>query len=88
MEAAPADLHVPVLGQLPLPEFALRDALEAGPLGVVGFDAPLGSGPIRHSLTPELWSLTHMVEVIEDRKAAWSSNSAIGSLDREEEKSG
>ena len=33
MEAAPADLHVPVLGQLPLPEFALGDALEAGPLG-------------------------------------------------------
>jgi len=26
--------------------------------------------------------------VIEDRETAWSSNSAIGSLDREEEKSG
>ena len=54
----------------------------------MGFEAPIRGGPVRHPLTQELWSLTHIVAVIEDRKAAWSSNSAIGSLDREEEKSG
>jgi hypothetical protein len=76
------------LGQLAPAQFPLGDALEPGPLAVVGVDAALGDGPVRHTLTQELWSLTHVVRVIDDRETAWSSNSAIGSLDRKEEKSG
>ena len=35
----PVDLHIPVLGQLPLPEFALGDALKTRPLEIVELDA-------------------------------------------------
>jgi hypothetical protein len=42
----PADLHIPVLGQPAPAQLPLSDALEAGPLEIVGFDAPLGGGPI------------------------------------------
>jgi len=33
----PADLHIPVLGQLALAKLARGNALEAGPLEVIGF---------------------------------------------------
>ena len=42
----PADLHIPILGQLPPAQLPLGDALEAGPLEEVCFDAPLGGGPL------------------------------------------
>jgi hypothetical protein len=34
----PADLNIPVLGQLAPAQLPLSDALEPGPLEVVGFD--------------------------------------------------
>ena len=37
----PADLHVPILGQLPPTDLPLGDALEPGTLEIVGLDAPL-----------------------------------------------
>jgi hypothetical protein len=40
-QVAPADLRVPVLGQLVQPKFPLDDALESGPLEVVRLDTPL-----------------------------------------------
>jgi hypothetical protein len=40
-QVAPADLDVAVLGQLALPELALDNALEAGALPVIGFNAAL-----------------------------------------------
>jgi hypothetical protein len=41
----PADLHIPVLGQL----LSFRSALlfEPGPLEVLGFDTALGGGTLR-----------------------------------------
>jgi hypothetical protein len=41
---SPADLHIPILGQLAAAQLLLGDALEPGPLEVAGFDAPLGVG--------------------------------------------
>jgi hypothetical protein len=46
-QVPPADLDISVLGQLPPPQLPLGDALEAGPLEVVGFDAPIGARPLR-----------------------------------------
>jgi len=46
VEVPPADLDVPILGQQAPAEFALGDALEPGPLEIVGFDAPLGGRPL------------------------------------------
>jgi hypothetical protein len=46
-QIAPVDLHIPVLGQLAATQLALSDALEPGPLEVVRFNGPLGSGPLR-----------------------------------------
>jgi hypothetical protein len=43
----PADLDVPILAQLLAAQLPLVDALEPGPLEIVGFDAPLGRGPPR-----------------------------------------
>jgi hypothetical protein len=43
----PADLHIPILGQLAPPELPLGDALEADPLEVVRLGAPLGGGRLR-----------------------------------------
>jgi hypothetical protein len=45
-QVPPTDLHVPVLGQLPLPQLPLVDALEPGPLEIVGFDTLLGRGSL------------------------------------------
>jgi len=47
----PADLDIPIIGQLALPEFSLGDPLEAGSLEVVGFEAPLGVGRLDELLT-------------------------------------
>ena len=44
----PADLNVPVVGQLTPAQLPLGDGLEPGPLEVVRFDAPFGGGPVRH----------------------------------------
>ena len=44
---SPADLDIPILGQLASAQLPLGDALELGPLEIVGFDAPLGRGPLR-----------------------------------------
>ena len=43
-EIPPADLHGPILDQLASAQLPLGDALEEGPLEVVGFDAFLGRG--------------------------------------------
>ena len=40
----PADLHIPILGQLASAQLPLGDALEPGPLEVVGFDTFPGGG--------------------------------------------
>ena len=40
-QVPPADLDIPVLGQLPPAQLPLGDAFEAGALEVVGFDAAL-----------------------------------------------
>ena len=45
-----ADFHVPGLGQLGLAELPLNDAFEPGALEIVGLDAALGGGPVRHFL--------------------------------------
>ena len=50
-EVPPADLDVPVLGQLPPAQLPLGDALEPGPLEVVSLDAPLGR-ELLHSYNP------------------------------------
>jgi hypothetical protein len=42
VEVPSADLHIPVLGQLPPAELALGDALEEGPLEVVRLGAGWG----------------------------------------------
>jgi hypothetical protein len=39
--------HIPVLGQLTPAQLPLSDALEAGALEVVGFNAALGGGALR-----------------------------------------
>jgi len=53
-----ADLHIPILGQLAPAEFALGDALEAGPLEVVGSDMPLGLGsPAKEAVCDTVQSL-------------------------------
>ena len=46
-EIPPVDLDIPILGQLSPTDLPLGDALEPGPLEVVGFDALLGGGPLR-----------------------------------------
>jgi hypothetical protein len=46
-QVAPADLDIPVRGQLAPAQLPLGDALELGPLEIVGFDAPLGGRPLR-----------------------------------------
>jgi hypothetical protein len=38
-QAAPTDLHIPILGQLPPTQLLLGDALEPGPLEIVAFDS-------------------------------------------------
>jgi hypothetical protein len=43
-QVAPGDLYIPILGQLAPAQLPLGDALEPGPLEVVGLDAPLGVG--------------------------------------------
>jgi hypothetical protein len=43
----PANLHIPVLGQLTPAQLSFGDGLEAGPLEVVRSDAILGGGPLR-----------------------------------------
>jgi hypothetical protein len=45
VQIPPADLDISVLGHLTAAKFPLGDALEPGPLEVVGFDALLGGGP-------------------------------------------
>jgi hypothetical protein len=40
----PADLDIPVLGQLAPAQLPPGDTLEPGPLGIVRLDAPLGMG--------------------------------------------
>ena len=42
-EIPPADLDIPILGQLALAQLPLGDALEPGALSVLGFYTPLGS---------------------------------------------
>jgi hypothetical protein len=46
-QIAPADLDIPVLGQLAPAQLPLRDALEPGSLKVVRLDAALGDRPLR-----------------------------------------
>ena len=46
-QVPPADLHVPVVGQLALAQLPLGDALEPRPPKVVRLDAALGGGPLR-----------------------------------------
>jgi hypothetical protein len=41
-QVPPADLHVPILGQLPAAQLPLSDALEPRPLEIVRLDAALG----------------------------------------------
>src|SRR6516225_9293003 len=48
-QVSPADLDVPVLGQLPPAQLPLSDALKPGPLEIISLDAPLGSGPLGSS---------------------------------------
>ena len=43
----PVDLHIPVLGQLAPAQLPLGDALEPGPLEIVGLHALFGGGPLR-----------------------------------------
>jgi hypothetical protein len=45
---SPADLHIPILGQLASAQLPLGDALEPGRLKVVGSHASLGGGRLRH----------------------------------------
>jgi hypothetical protein len=40
----PADLDIPVLGQLAPAQLPFGDALEPGPLEIISLDAPLGLG--------------------------------------------
>ena len=42
----PADLDIPILGQLAPSQLPLSDALEPGPLEVVGLDAALKGGSL------------------------------------------
>jgi hypothetical protein len=42
----PADLDIPILGQLTPAQLPLGDALEPGPLEIISLDAPLGGGPL------------------------------------------
>ena len=46
-QVAPDVLDLSILGQLAPGQPPPGDALETGPLEVVGFDAPLGRGPLR-----------------------------------------
>jgi len=46
-QVSPADLDVPILGQLASAQLPLGHALEARPLKVVRLDAALGGGPLR-----------------------------------------
>jgi hypothetical protein len=46
-QVAPADLHVPILGQLAPAQLLLSDALEPGPLEIVRLNAALGGRPLR-----------------------------------------
>jgi hypothetical protein len=43
-QVPPADLYIPVLGQLPPAQLPLGDALEPGSLEIVGFDGTFGVG--------------------------------------------
>ena len=43
----PADLDIPILGQLTPAQLPLGDALEPGPLEIISLDAPLGRGALR-----------------------------------------
>ena len=52
-QVAPADLHVPILGQLAPAQLPLGDALEPGPLKEGGRDAALRGGPLGQ------WTLEH-----------------------------
>jgi hypothetical protein len=42
----PADLHIPILGQLPPTELSLGDALEPGALELARLATPPGSRPL------------------------------------------
>jgi len=46
-QVPPADLDIPILGQLAPSQLPLGDALEPGPLEVVRLDAPLRGPPLR-----------------------------------------
>jgi hypothetical protein len=46
-QVPPANLDIPILGQLAATQLPLSDALEPGPLEVVCLDAPLRGGPLR-----------------------------------------
>jgi len=46
-QVPPADLDIPILGQLAPSQLPLGDALEPGSLEVVRFDAPLRGRPLR-----------------------------------------
>jgi len=46
----PANLDVAIIGQLALADLALCNALEAGSLRVVGFNAALGGGAFRNQV--------------------------------------
>ena len=50
-QVAPVDFIVPVLGQLAPAQLPLGDALEPGPLEVVGFDTFPGAGIQPNPLT-------------------------------------
>jgi len=45
-QVPPADLDIPVLGQLAPAKLPLGDALEPGPPEVVRLDVPLAGGPL------------------------------------------
>jgi hypothetical protein len=47
MQVAPADLDIPILGQLVATQLPLGDALEPGSLEVVRLDTALRGGPLR-----------------------------------------
>jgi hypothetical protein len=55
-QVPPADLDIPIVGQLALPEFSLGDALEPGSLEVLALNATVENGPLGRiiDLTPAI----------------------------------
>jgi hypothetical protein len=51
-QVPPADLHVPVPGQLAPAQLPLNDAFEPAPLETVGLDAPFRGWSIRQEMSP------------------------------------